>query len=147
MNVVASSPTDVTGPTAAAAAATPGSSGAPQPARRGRLVLSRAVIERVAAQAASEVAAAGGLSGGVLGFGAAGDLMARPAVTAELVGQGASLALDLTVGYPAPIRETTAAVRKHIIKTVRRLAGVQVTRVDIRVSALTPMGYEPGAVR
>lgn len=147
MNVVASSSTDVTRPTATAGAAAPSSSGAVQPARRGRLVLSKAVIERVAAQAASEVAAAGGLSGGVLGFGAAGDLMARPAVTAELVGQSASLALDLTVGYPAPIRETTAAVREHIIMTVRRLAGVQVTRVDIRVSALKPMSKQSGVVR
>jgi uncharacterized alkaline shock family protein YloU len=105
-------------------------------ASRGRLVLEKKVVERVASEAASECGETGGTSGGVLGFGSHGDLTARAAASVELVGQSATVALDLTVAYPIPIRQATDQVRDHVMARVRELTGVQVSRVDITVTAL-----------
>ena len=93
-------------------------------------------MERIASQAAAESGDTGGVSGGLLGIGSRGDLAARPEVGVELVGQSASVSVDLTVAYPAPIRAVTEEVRSHIMSRVRELSGVQVTRVDITVTAL-----------
>lgn len=93
------------------------------------------VIEKIAGQAASEVASAGGSSGGFLGFGSHTDLAARPKVDVELLGATASVHVAITVGYPTPIRKVTEQVRQHLIDRVGELTGVEVTRVDITVSA------------
>jgi uncharacterized alkaline shock family protein YloU len=94
------------------------------------------VIEKIASQAASEVAMAGGSSGGFLGIGSHTDLSARPKVDVELSGGTASVDLAITVAYPTPIRTVTDQVRQHLIDRVGELTGVEVTRVDITVSAL-----------
>ena len=94
------------------------------------------VIEKIAGQAASEVASAGGSSGGFLGIGSRTDLSARPKVEVELSGGTASVDLAITVAYPTPIRKVTGQVRQHLIDRVGELTGVEVTRVDITVSAL-----------
>lgn len=115
---------------------------------RGRLVLEKRVIERVASQAASESLAAGGTSGGLFGFGAKGDLSARPTASVELagVGRSATLRLDLTIAYPAPIREATDQVREHVTYRVHELTGVQVTRVDITVTGLHHLDATGGRI-
>ena len=97
------------------------------------------VLERVAAQAASESDSGrtGGVSGGFLGFGARADLAALPGTTVELVGQTATVGLELTVAYPTPIRAAADQVRRRVMSRVRELTGVEVTRVDITVTALT----------
>lgn len=112
---------------------------APGSRSRGHLVVERKVVERVAAQVASESDSGqtGGVSGGFLGFGTRTDLSALPATTVELVGQTATVRLDLTVAYPAPIRAATDQVRRRVMSRVRELTGVEVTRVDITVIALT----------
>lgn len=94
------------------------------------------VVEKVAAQAASEVSAAGGTSGGMLGIGAKPDLSARPKVDVHLSGRTATIEVAVAVAYPTSIRQATDRVRHHIIDRVETLAGVQVTRVDIDVTAL-----------
>jgi uncharacterized alkaline shock family protein YloU len=93
------------------------------------------VIEKIASQAASEVAMAGGSSGGFLGIGSHTDLSARPKVDVELSGGTASVDLAITVAYPTPIRKVTDQVRQHLIDRVGELTGVEVTRVDITVAA------------
>lgn len=103
---------------------------------RGHLRLDKRVIEQIASQAASESSATGGTSGGLLGIGAHSDLDARPAVSAEIVGRTATLAIELAVTYPTPIGAATDDVREHVVKRVADLAGVDVTRVDITVTAL-----------
>lgn len=110
-------------------------------------MLERKVLERVAAQAASESDSGrtGGVSGGFLGFGARTDLAALPVTTVELVGQTATVRLELTVAYPTPIRAATDRVRRRVMSRVRELTGVEVTRVDITVTALTPT--DPAAAR
>lgn len=108
-----------------------------RPARtRGRLVIDKRVVERIASRAASESDATGGVSGGFLGLGSHGDLSAAPTADVELVGQTAIVGLDLTVAYPVPIREVTDLVRRHVMERVLDLTGVEVTRVDITVAAL-----------
>jgi uncharacterized alkaline shock family protein YloU len=103
---------------------------------RGRLVMDHKVVEKIASQAASEVATAGGSSGGVFGIGSHTDLSARPKVDVELSGRTASVDLAITVAYPTPIRQVSDQVRQHLIDRVGELTGVEVTRVDITVSAL-----------
>lgn len=105
------------------------------PAGRGKLVMAAKVVEKIAAQAASEVSAAGGTSGGVLGIGAKTDLSARPKVDVHLSGQTATVDVTVAVAYPTSIRKATDRVRRYIIDRVEALAGVQVTRVDIDVTA------------
>lgn len=99
-------------------------------------MVEKKVVERVASQAASESGDTGGASGGLLGFGATGDLTASPATNVELTGRSATVTVDLTVAYPIPIRAATDRVRAHIVSRVRQLTGVEVTRVDITVTAL-----------
>ncbi|GAA3629063.1 Asp23/Gls24 family envelope stress response protein [Microlunatus ginsengisoli] len=103
---------------------------------RGRLVMDHKVIEKIAGQAASEVARAGGSSGGVFGIGTHPDLSARPKVDVELSGRTASIDIAITVAYPTPIRQVADQVRQHLIDRVGELTGVEVTRVDITISAL-----------
>ena len=106
------------------------------PATRGHLTMDKRVIEQIASQAASESAATGGRSGGLLGIGAHTDLNARPSVSAEIVGRTATMAIELAVAYPTPIGRATDDVREHVVSRVGELTGVEVTRVDITVTAL-----------
>lgn len=113
---------------------------ADEPRFRGRLVLADKVVEKVAGQAASEVADAGGHSGGLLGIGGHGDLDARPKVDAALSRDYVDLKISLAVSYPTSIREATQQVRDHVSERVESLTGVRVHRVDIDVTALTVTG-------
>lgn len=106
------------------------------PAARGRLVLAERVVEKVAAQCASEIADVGGRSRGFLGLGRQGDPSSRPRVTAELTGGVASLSLELGVRYPASIEETTQRLREELRHRVAGLTGVEVRQIDIRVGYL-----------
>lgn len=103
-------------------------------------MVQKRVVERVAAQAAAESSPGrtGGVSGGFLGLGQHVDLAAAPDTTVELVGQSAIVHIDLTVAYPTPIRAATDQVRRQVMEQVHRLTGVEVTRVDISVTALRP---------
>jgi uncharacterized alkaline shock family protein YloU len=104
--------------------------------QRGRLVLAKQVVEKIAGQVASEISAAGGRSGGFLGIGAHTDLSARPKVDVELAGRTATLAIEMAVAYPVSIRQATDRVRDQVTRRVGQLTGVEVTRVDITVVAL-----------
>ena len=104
--------------------------------QRGRLVLAKQVVEKIAGQVAGEISAAGGRSGGFLGIGAHTDLSARPKVDVELTGRTATLAIEMAVAYPISIRQATDRVRERLTQRVGQLTGVEVTRVDITVVAL-----------
>ncbi len=105
---------------------------------RGRLVLAKQVVEKIAGQVAGEVATAGGRTGGFLGLGARTDLSARPKVAVELAGRTATLAIEMAVAYPVSIRQATSRVRELVTRRVGDLTGVEITRVDITVIALQP---------
>jgi len=104
--------------------------------RRGRLVLAERVIEKIASQAATEVASTAGRSGGFLGIGASDDATARPKVDVTLSAESADLALAVGIAYPGSIRRATQELRDHVTERVETLTGVDVRRVDIDVSFL-----------
>lgn len=104
--------------------------------RRGRLVLSDKVVEKIAGQAAAEVAASAGRSGGFLGLGSEADASARPKVEVTLSAESADLALAVGIAYPGSIRRATQEVRDHVTERVETLTGVDVRRVDIDVTFL-----------
>ena len=108
-----------------------------EPRRRGRLVLPERVIEKIAGQAASEVAVASGRSGGLLGIGADPDPAARPRVEVDLSAVSADLSIKVGIAYPGSIRAATQQLREHVTRRVEELTGVDIRRVDIDVTFLT----------
>lgn len=108
-----------------------------EPRLRGRLVLAEKVVEKIAGQAATEVGAASGRSGRVLGIGGNADPDARPHVDVDLSAESADLALSIGITYPGSIRAATQAVREHVTRRVEKLTGVDVRRVDIDVTVLS----------
>ena len=55
--------------------------------------------------------------------------------------------LDISVAYPTPLRQTTERVRQHVMDRVAQLAGVEVSRIDITVTALHSATVMPEALR
>lgn len=108
-----------------------------EPRRRGTLVLAERVLEKIAAQAATEVVATAGRSGGFLGIGAEPDANARPKVDVTLSAESADLALAVGITYPGSIRRATQEVRDHVTERVETLTGVDVRRVDVEVTFLS----------
>ncbi|MBT2586537.1 Asp23/Gls24 family envelope stress response protein [Arthrobacter sp. ISL-95] len=105
---------------------------------RGRTVLDRKVVEKIAGQVAGEESFAGGSSGGFLGIGAHSDFSVRPKVTVELAGNMAVLSVEIGLLYPVPLRQATEQLRRRISERVTALTGVEVRQVDITVSWLKP---------
>ncbi len=114
---------------------------------RGRTVLDRKVLEKIASQVASEESFAGGSSGGFLGIGAHSDLSARPKVTVELAGNIAVLSVEIGLLYPVPLRQVTEQLRRRIGERVNALTGVEVRQIDITVSWLIPADESTGRRR
>jgi len=116
--------------------------------RRGRLVLAERVIEKIAGQAATEVAATEGRSGGFLGLGGEKDANARPKVDVTLSAESTDISLSVGIVYPGSIRRATQEVRDHVTERVETLTGVDVRRVDIDVTFLALQdGSAPRALR
>ncbi|OLR91837.1 Asp23/Gls24 family envelope stress response protein [Actinokineospora bangkokensis] len=112
-------------------------SGPVEPGERGALTVSGTVVERIAARAAREVDGVGGAAGRVLGIAVgAEDLDNSAKVTAKVAGGTASLDVRLSVSYPASVARTTDAAREHLVRRVHELTGLDVSRVDITVTAL-----------
>ncbi len=107
-----------------------------EPRSRGKLVLSRRVVEKIASQAALEIATVGGRSGGFLGFGNHADLSSRPTVSADLSGRTATIHVEVAIAYPSPIARAAEQVRRQMMERVSSLAGVHVSRVDVTVTVL-----------
>jgi len=114
----------------------PGPVLAVEPAQRGRLVMARNVVEKVASQAAMEAVATSGRSRGLLGLGAKPDPGARPKVDADLSTNSTDLAIAVGLTYPCSIRTATQQIRDHVTRRVEQLTGVDVRRVDIDVTFL-----------
>jgi uncharacterized alkaline shock family protein YloU len=86
----------------------------------GVTTVGRRAVGRIAAQAAREVA-------GV-----------DPDVKVDAQVSGALTALDvrLPVRYPLPVARVSEACREHLVRRMAELTGLEVSRVDIVVSAL-----------
>ncbi|MDN3480669.1 Asp23/Gls24 family envelope stress response protein [Arthrobacter sp. APC 3897] len=114
---------------------------------RGRTVLSRKVLEKVAAQIVVDETFAGGSSGGFLGIGARADLTARPDAKVELAGNVASLKVEVGLPYPVPLRQATNQLRDRISSRVSEMTGVEVRQVDVTISWLRPAEPDDGRRR
>ncbi len=107
------------------------------PARRGGLTIADRVVEKVAAQAVTEVDRATGTPRTVLGQALGRATEDSPARTSALVdGDLVTVTVSMSVHWPAPVREVTAQVRRRVVERVQELTGLQVVEVDIDVPTL-----------
>ncbi|MGJ6962205.1 Asp23/Gls24 family envelope stress response protein [Streptosporangium sp. G11] len=104
--------------------------------RRGRTDISDRVVSRIAARAAGEVAR-------VEEVGERGPLSFRGGTRATLDGDLATLRLDVTVEYPAPIREVAEEVRRYVTERVMALTGMDVGYIDVAVTSVSPPHGDP----
>lgn len=100
------------------------------PRGRGRLDIAPVVVERVVDGAALRVPGVRPVPGR---FG-----RAALSVEAKVLGRVASVALEIAVGYPSPVRETCRQVRERACAEVLRTMGIELTRLDVQVAALLP---------
>jgi len=107
------------------------------PAHRGRLTIADRVVEKVAAQAVTEVDRATGAPRTVLGQALGRATEDSPARTSALVdGDLITVTVSMSVRWPAPVREVAAQVRRRVVERVQELTGLQVVEVDIDVPTL-----------
>ena len=118
----------------------------------GRIDVASKVVEKIAAQAAVEIADAGGAAARLLGRAVPGagrlgirgsGLSTLPKVSADVDGQLGFLDVELSVRWPAPAGQVTEAVRQHLFQRVSELVGLQVREVNIEVVDL--IGPTPSA--
>lgn len=103
----------------------------------GRTTLADRAVERVAAQAITEIADVGGTARWMLGDTPTEAAEERDAqVSATVDDTTAALRVRLSIAYPASVARTTQQVRSHLIRRLHELTGLAVTRVDITVTAL-----------
>ena len=109
---------------------------------RGRLVVARQVVEKIAEQAAFEVTETG-TERRAFAVVPGGDPGGRVPVAAQLDGDQAWLTVDVALTYPGPLHAATEELRRHVVTRVEELAGVSVRRVDIRVGWLVDGARQP----
>lgn len=109
------------------------------PRSRGRLDIAPRVIERIAEGSARAVRGVRPVHHR-LGADALG-------VSARVLGPVASVQVELGVTYPSPVRETCRRVRQAVTADVRRLTGVEVSRLDLSVVDLQARGGSSPRVR
>ncbi|CEA09481.1 hypothetical protein BN1051_02851 [Arthrobacter saudimassiliensis] len=100
--------------------------------------MARQVLEKIAGQVTADETAAGGGSGGFLGFGSSADLSARPRTSVELAGNIASLQVEVGMPYPVPLRAEADRLRGRLTARIGELTGVEVRQVDILIRWLQP---------
>ncbi|WP_409494092.1 Asp23/Gls24 family envelope stress response protein [Amycolatopsis sp. cmx-11-12] len=121
---------------------------APDTEGRGGLTVAAGAVERIAAQAITELDGIGGAASRVLGIAVGGeDLDQGAKVSANVTGSTATLDVRLSVKYPLSVRATTETAREHLIHRVGELSGLTVTRVDVTVTALHSTETETRRVR
>ncbi|MEU4830454.1 Asp23/Gls24 family envelope stress response protein [Streptosporangium sp. NPDC023615] len=103
------------------------------PETRGRTDISDRVVSRIATRAAGEVAR-------VRKVGERGPLSLRGGTRATVDGELTTLRLDVTVDYPAPLREVAQEVRSHVAERIMALTGLYVGHIDIDVVNVTLTG-------
>ncbi|MEU0565824.1 Asp23/Gls24 family envelope stress response protein [Nonomuraea sp. NPDC005983] len=97
--------------------------------RRGRTEVSDRVAAKIACRVARELPE-------VLDVGERGGLPWTRSPGAEVRDDHVTIALDVVVAYPAPLRSTTGRIRRHVAARVGELTGLRVRRVDVAVTDL-----------
>jgi uncharacterized alkaline shock family protein YloU len=114
---------------------------------RGALTISDRAVERIAMQAVTEVDGVGGSATRMLGVAVGGaDLDQAAKVTAQVREDTVTLDVRLSVSYPRSVAKTTEAAREHLRRRTAELTGLEVSHVDITVTALPTSAAEPRRV-
>lgn len=118
------------------------------PVQRGDLVIGARVVQKVAAHAIHQVAAAGGAVRRVLGV-AVGELTetSDARVRAHVDGDIATVTVTMGVHWPASITAVVDQVRSRIREDVARITGVDVRRIDIEVVSMAVPPRDRARVR
>lgn len=111
------------------------------PGQRGRLTIAPRVVERVAQCAVGEISAATGSATKVLGLSVGTN--ARAQVSATVRDNVADVSVQMSVRWPASVRDVTEQVRSRIVTRLHDLVGIQSAHVAIRVTALVVDSPEP----
>ena len=111
--------------------------GGAEVAARGRTTVSERVVARLATALTTEVPDVGGVASRLLGVTVGTADRDRDAqVTARVTGGTATATVRCSVAYPAPVRATTERLRAHLVDRLGALTGLEVSRVDVVVTAL-----------
>ncbi|PRX95745.1 Asp23/Gls24 family envelope stress response protein [Allonocardiopsis opalescens] len=97
-------------------------------ADRGVTVIAPRVVEKIAAQAVTEVD----------GTARAPRRGGRAKATATVRGRAVSVRLGVSLVYPQPVREVSRRVRERVADRLSTLTGMKVRHVDIRVDRYLP---------
>lgn len=100
----------------------------PSPERRGRTEISDRVITKIACSAAMEVPEVRDVR-----------LRGLPwtrASSGAVHGDQVTLRLNVSVGYPSPLRAVATRLREHVTRRVAAQTGLDVTRLDITMTDL-----------
>ncbi|MER6947070.1 Asp23/Gls24 family envelope stress response protein [Nonomuraea sp. NPDC000554] len=97
--------------------------------RRGRTEVSDRVAAKIARCVARELPE-------VLDVGERDGLPWTRSPGAEVRDDHVTIALDVVVAYPAPLRSTAGRIRQHVAARVGELTGLRVQRVDVAVTDL-----------
>ncbi|MFI9380802.1 Asp23/Gls24 family envelope stress response protein [Kutzneria sp. NPDC052558] len=92
----------------------------PDTGQRGRTTVDGRVVSRLAAKAVTEV---DGIVDGA-------------SVTADVRGSVVALDVRLAIAYPSSLAQTTRRAREHLVGRVGEFTGLDVSRVDITVTAM-----------
>lgn len=109
-----------------------------EPRTRGSLTMSDTVVEKIASQVVDEVSETFGTSRGLLGWRDRVGSHVRPSVEVDLHGAFADLRVTVGLAYPVSLRSAADTIRDRVQRRVTELTGVQVRRVDVRISSLRP---------
>jgi uncharacterized alkaline shock family protein YloU len=124
--------------------------------RAGTISIADRVVQKIAAQAATENPDAGAAAARLLGRTVPGaghlglrgtDLDALPKTSVQVDGAKAFVNLELSVRWPASVPEITRQVRGHVRDRVRELTGLAVDEVHIVVADLATDLAPPPRVR
>lgn len=104
---------------------------------RGALHIADRVVQKIAAQAITEVDLAGGAPRTLLGTRLTKADPDGPArADAHIDGGLVTLSVTLAVQWPAPVRQVAEQARQHLTRRVHELTGLTVAEVDVDVPSL-----------
>ena len=120
---------------------------APGQTAAGQIVLADRVVSRIASRAASEVDGVGSAAPRLLGVALTApgldrlgrrvdDLRGLPTVVAHVDGRRVFVTVTVSIAYPRPLQDTAHRIRQRVSERLLELTGLEVTQVDVHVSAL-----------
>lgn len=105
---------------------------------RGALSMADQVVEKIAATALGEIDEIGGSARRMLGVPLGStEPDQTPRVQAHVAGQRVGLDVAASISYPAPVATVADRARAHVAARLGALTGLQISRVDITVTALS----------